>query len=363
MEKIITLIKKIIVILFNPLSPVVTLVVGWILTIIITPENSKLPKVINSMIKNPLSMIFFLILWLVFSIIYTELNDENIQLNKEILKRDEIIKEKEAQLNQTSAIILNRVGDFAYFSKLLKFNDVLNAFVENNTLVESAQIYRYSIKREGKNIVIKVIYEAGMASENVDTNNLAQTYYDIQYKDYNEIKDIIKTWKKLSLNDVNSTREKDALINLAVGEITSLYKRYYGDLQAVKSVDDIEGRHFTEYRIITLLTRLARRSKITTFDKQNILGVNKVEIENYLLNGKRTGILGCIILEDLFMFKYTRNSHKKNGRAYVSFPANIYGQNYSIVFSVQMEELDPYTDLENEIRHLKDDFIARLNQK
>ena len=60
------------------------------------------------------------------------------------------------------------------------------------------------------------------------------------------------------------------------------------------------------------------------------------------------------------MFKYTRNSHKKNGRAYVSFPATIANQNYVIVFSIQTEDLDPYTVLEKEITHLRNDFIKRL---
>ena len=129
---------------------------------------------------------------------------------------------------------------------------------------------------------------------------------------------------------------------------------------SISDLSQIEGKHFTEYRILTLLMRLARRSSTTTLDKRNILGIEKKEIENYLLNGKRTGILSSILLEDMFMFKYTRNSHKKNGRAYVSFPATIANQNYVIVFSIQTEDLDPYTVLEKEITHLRNDFIKRL---
>lgn len=108
------------------------------------------------------------------------------------------------------------------------------------------------------------------------------------------------------------------------------------------------------------MIRLARRYSTTTIDNKNILGEDKKEIEYYLLNGKRTGILSSILLEDTFMFKYTRNSHKKDGRAYVCFPANIANQNYIIVFSIQTFDLDEYIDLEQEIDSLKSDFVNRL---
>lgn len=90
----------------------------------------------------------------------------------------------------------------------------------------------------------------------------------------------------------------------------------------------------------------------------NNLAKTYYEIESYLLNGKRTGILSSILLEDTFMVKYTRNSHPKSGRAYVSFPINIANQNYVIVSSLQTLDLDSDTNLEKEITHLKDDFIA-----
>ena len=110
------------------------------------------------------------------------------------------------------------------------------------------------------------------------------------------------------------------------------------------------------------IVRLARpRDKTTTIiDKRNFLGEQYKEIEYYLLNGKRTGILNSILLEDLFMFKYTRNSHKKNGRAYVCFPINIVYQNYIVVFSLQTNDLDENIELEQEIEVLKRDFINRM---
>ncbi len=355
-------IKNAIFTLLNPISPVIILIVGWLLTVLVTQPNEKFPYFINFMIENPFIIMVFIIFWLVFTLVYTELINRIEILKKEIRDKQEIIKEKEAQLNHTSGIILNRSGDFAKFNKSLRFNDVLLGFVQNNTLVESAQIYQYSIKRINNNVIIKVVYDSGYVYEDIDINNLAQTYYEFDYLDYNKLCDIIKTWKKLSMDTIENYREKDILINYVVNEITELFKKYYNDLTSLSDVSCIENKHFTEYRILTLLIRLARRLSTTTIDKR-ILGEDKRDIEYYLLNGKRTGILSSILLEDTFMFKYTRNSHKKNGRAYVSFHANISNQNYIVVFSVQTSDLDKYTNLEHEIKSLISDFVNRLNKK
>lgn len=356
------IIKNTLIKLFNPISPTVTLMIGWLLTVLVTQPNDKFPDFINFMIENPIIIMAFIILWLIFSAVYTELINQIDILKKEIDNKQEIIKEKESHLIHTSGIVLNRSGDFAKFNRTIRFYDALVGFVQNNTLVESAQIYQYSIKRITNAVTIKVVYDSGYVYEDIDINNLAQTYYEFDYLDYNKLCDIIKTWKKLSMDSIETYREKDILIDYVVKEITALFKKYYTDLINLPNVSCIENKHFTEYRILTLLIRLARRLSTTTMDNR-ILGEDKSDIEYYLLNGKRTGILSSILLEDVFMFKYTRNSHTKNGRAYVSFHANITSQNYIIVFSVQTSDLDKYTNLEYEIKNLIRDFVNRLNKK
>lgn len=354
------IIKSSIITLLNPISPVITLVIGWLLTILVTEPKPNFPQFINYMIKNPVAIMFFILFWLVFSIIYTEQRNNIIKLDETIRIKDEVIKEKETQLNHTAGIILNRSGDFARFNKLLRFDDALRGFVQNNILVESSQIYTYSIKRIQRDVIIKVSYESGYVYDNIDINNLAQTYYELDYVDYNQLKDIVNMWKELSTNSITSIREKDALIETVLKGIEYLFKKYYSELHELVDISSINNKHFTKYRILTLLIRLARRYSTTTIDNKNILGEDKKEIEYYLLNGKRTGILSSILLEDTFMFKYTRNSHKKDGRAYVCFPANISNQNYIIVFSIQTFDLDEYIDLEQEIDSLKSDFVNRL---
>lgn len=357
------LIKSTVLTLLNPISPIVTLFVGWVLTILVTQTNENFPAFINFMIRNPIVIAAFILFWLVFSVVYTELTNRISDLKQEISGKQEIIKEKETQLNHTSGIILNRSGDFARFNRLLRFEEVLKGFTENNTIVECIQMYNYSTKRVGNSIVIKVSYDCGYCSDGIDINNLAQCYYDIDYNDYHTIKDIISIWKKLSSEMHIPYSEMDSLINLLVGKINNIYRKYNDSLKKIESISEINSFHFTQYRIMTLLVRLARRQSTTMFDKNRILGNDKSQIENYLLNGKRTGILNSILLEDIFMFKYTRNSHRKDGRAYVSFPLKIAMQNYICVFSIQALDLDKNIDLEYEIKSLRKDIVDRFEKK
>lgn len=354
--------KRTIVTLFNPISPIVTLIVGWILTILVTHPDERFPAFINYMINNQFFIATLLIFWLIFAVIYTDLQNNIDTLRNEIEHKDIIITEKENQLKHTSGIVLSRSGDFANFNRLLRFNEILKDFTENNTIVECTQMYSYSTKRSDNVITIKVLYDCGFCSDGVDTNNLAQCHYDINYNDYNTLKYVIDIWKKLSSDTYFSYAEKDSLILPLVDGINSLYRKYYKDLMKIENINQVTDIHFTEYRIITLLLRLARRSSTTVINKNRILGNNKAEIENYLLNGKRTGILSSILLGELFMFKYTRNSHKKGGRAYVSFPMNISMKQYICVFSIQTSDLDKNIDLEYEIKSLEGNIVERFKR-
>lgn len=357
------IIKDAVLKLLHPLSPIVTLIVGWILTVLVTLPNKSFPNFINEMIEHKSAIMTFLILWLIFTVIYSALMDKIEKLNHGIHQAQEIIRQKETQLDHTSGIILNRSGDFADFSRLLRFNDALKGFTENNTIVECVQMYSYSTKRVNNKVVIKVVYDSNYCSDGIDINNLAQCYYDIDYKDYNTIKKVVSLWKKLSSDVFIPLPEKDSMIRMLVDGINDIYRKYNNSLRNIKNISDINSFHFTQYRIMTLLLRLARRQSITMFDKNTILGKDKSDIEDYLLNGKRTGILNSILLEDIFMFKYTRNSHKKDGRAYIAFPINIAMQNYICVFSIQILDLDETIDLEHEIKSLRHDIVKRFEKK
>ena len=70
------LIKDAILKLLHPLSPIVTLIVGWILTVLVTLPNDSFPNFINEMIEHKSAIMTFLILWLIFTVIYSTLMDK-----------------------------------------------------------------------------------------------------------------------------------------------------------------------------------------------------------------------------------------------------------------------------------------------
>lgn len=88
------IVKTTIIKLLNPISPIATLIVGWLLTVLVTQPNEKFPAFINFMIENPFIIMAFIILWLVFTIVYTELINRIDILQKELENKREIIKEK-----------------------------------------------------------------------------------------------------------------------------------------------------------------------------------------------------------------------------------------------------------------------------
>lgn len=357
------LIKDTIITLLNPISPLFTLLIGWVLSLLISQPNDQFPSFINFMIVNPYVVLFFLAFWLIFAVIYTELQNRNSALKNDIALKEELIKEKDRQLSESTSIILNRSGDFANFNRLIRFENVLKNFTDNNALVDCIQMYNYSIKKIENIIDIKITYDSGYCSEGIDINNIAQCYYKLNYNDYNIVKNIIGIRKRLSSNEHITLVEKDALIQILINSMQDTYKKFNRELQAIQSITDVNDLHFTQYRILTLLASITKRKQVLVLDKSKILGSNRSKIEEYLLNGKRTGILNSILLEDVVMFNYTRNSHKKSGRAYVAFPVKISMQNYICVFSIQTSDLDKNVDLEYEVKTLKEDIIRRFEKK
>ncbi len=57
-------IKNTIITLLNPISPIVTLLIGWLLSVLLTEPNPKFPAFINYMINNPMAIMIFVIFWL-----------------------------------------------------------------------------------------------------------------------------------------------------------------------------------------------------------------------------------------------------------------------------------------------------------
>ena len=234
------------------------------------------------------------------------------------------------------------------------FSELLESFVKNNPEIDSIQLYTYSLRKYKKDIIIKISYEEGFADENIDINNILQTYYTIDIDDYKHIKSIVSSWKKVIVSDI-SNKDKKIILEKMFIEISDMFERIYKKLNNIKSINEIQDKDFNNYRLLTILFRLLGDNKGVTI-KTNFLSETKNHIENYLLNGKRTGVLGSILLEDAFIFRH-EGITSKHGRLYMCFDLEIYSQNYIILFTIPPYDLEDIEELLEKLENLKNNFI------
>lgn len=353
--------EKVAKVLFNPCSPIITLIVGWLLTLLVTSveEGSDISLFIQILIKNKSLLLIILACWLVTAIMYT--NNEQVieERDKKIIELEQTIKEKENQLNQSSGIILNKYGEFAKFNRKNRFYEVLESFTNNNDIVDSSQIYKYSSRFDNSNFNIRLTYEEGYAYEGVEINNILQSYYSINRKDYKDFKEILYLWKKYIIDiDKYTEKEKECLEKNLLDDIENLLTRVMKKLSKIKRIKNIKNSDFDMYTFATLLIRMLRNNEMIT-EIECIL--DKKHIESFLKSGKRTGLLGSILLEDTYIFKHVGNS-SKHGRVYFTFHLEISGENYIVLFAIVPSKLDESEEWYVIFEELKKDFIERLKR-
>lgn len=357
-------VRKVFKVLLNPCSPIMTLIVGWLLTLLATsiPEKSDLNLFVQALIKNKNYILIILACWLFSTIIYTHQEEELEEKSKEIILLNKEVEHKQSQLDQSNGVILSRYGEFARFNRNNRFREVLESFVNNNEGVDSAQIYKYSSKYLKRYIQIKVSYQEGYAYEGVDINNILQTYYNIKKSDYKQFKEILDMWKRYLINyNIFCKTERECLEENLLKKINDLLIKYHKELNSLNTIKQVKDIHFDKYRIVLLLVRmLSDNNDITKVE--NILA--NQEVEEHLNNAKRTGILGSILLEDTYIFKH-RRMNSKNGRIYICFYVEIYKENYIVLFACPPSELDLLNEDEEwkwNLRYesLKNDLIQRL---
>lgn len=286
--------------------------------------------------------------------------------NVEIERLNTIIDEKNRQLEHIYGVVYNKYGEFARFAKDIRFKGALKKFVDNNSVVESAQIYKLSKKKVGSDIVINLQFETGYAYPCVDINAIFQTTYKLDYARYMKFReDVWRRWLDVSFKHDNlGKKARLDVYNKMVTSIEELINELYKELKGIKSADEVSDKDFINYRLFTILARLAAEMEGGNIKREDSYSVEfdwagKEDIEKKLQTGKRTGILGGILLEDSFSFSHMGNSSKK-GRLYNSFYMSVNGQPYIVLYSLARRDLDRTETLEDEKNELENNFIKLL---
>ena len=271
---------------------------------------------------------------------------------EKIYKLEAIIEEKNRQLAQTHQIVYNRYGEFANFCSGLRFEECLKKFVDKNIIVDSAQIYRVKRNKENRRIVITLNHEKGYCKANFDINSMLQTRYILNYDIYIRFRrEVWRRWRRLHNENLKSWEVAELYNNISISArnlVDDICKR----LNSIDIVGNIEENDFSYYRLLSVLVLvLLGRDGTIEFDND----IDDDDVSRYLRRGKRTGVLGAILLEDVFIFTHKGQS-KKNGRIYVSFYFEEFSVPYVVIFSVTPKNLSERTNFEYEVETLVNDF-------
>ena len=222
MSKIKKMLYEIFVALFNPLSPIVILVIGFLInTFNNTPDEN--PKIVSWILKNLTSQYAFwaLIFWLVSTILYS-IHVERINQYKDQLREKELkikllnneLEKKDRAIEYNSGIIINRYSELARFNKQQKFKSLIKKFVDLSSTVQAAQVYQYSSNLVDNNFFrYRVDFLTGYAYESVEINSILQNYYNIPYELKIQFDEILKLIQDSYIQDFESDKTIELLYN------------------------------------------------------------------------------------------------------------------------------------------------------
>lgn len=195
----------------------------------------------------------------------------------------------------------------------------LETTVAQNEYIESMQAFQYQIKNSQSQKYIKLCYMAGIANEQIEINTILQTYFYFPYPLYKKIKQLSGRYDSY-INESNPIN-KDDKRNLFLEFGNSLCNQLLSELNQIGPSDEITEYHCVIYRILAKLLPAISGEAIESFLK-------KKDIEEKIIHRKKTGLLGALIINDLYIFQ-NQNSVYKRDRVYFAFP---YDTRKGIVF-------------------------------
>ena len=209
------------------------------------------------------------------------------QINK---KKKQCISENELEIINLK--LENALSDFGY--------------------IESIQVYSHHYKTDREFKYLKVEFLTGAADERIEINSVMQTYFYIPHTIANKLKDFSNAYKIYTKSDAEY---RNAAWKNVVTYGEEICSNIYDILNKLESTDEIKVPHYELYRILTVILPTIKQASFKQF-------LRRSDIENELIKGKRTGLLGSIILDDIYVFK-NENSSEKCGRIYLTFPLTL----------------------------------------
>ena len=188
----------------------------------------------------------------------------------------------------------------------------LNKAVVENEYIESMHAFQYCPMNGQSEKFIKLNHLCGTANERIEINVVFQTYFYFTYSLYKKIITVSGNYDKY----INETEpgKKVEFKKIFLESGNDLCSRLLDKLNSINDESEITEFHCDMYRVLAKL--------LPTISDEAIEGLlNNRQIENALIKRKKNGILGSIVLNDLYIF-YNNNSTVKRNRIYFTFPFN-----------------------------------------
>lgn len=194
--------------------------------------------------------------------------------------------------------------------ELSRLTATLLTVLDENEYIESMQAFQYRVKNGDGRKYIKLCYLAGAVSERIEINTVLQTYFYFTYPIYKKIRNVSARYNTY-LNEMDPIlRESYKTDFLKVG--IELCGQLKDSLDALNSAAEVQELHCDMYRVLAKLLPTVSEVAIESF-------LEKSDVEEAILKRKKTGILGALVINDLYIFR-NQTSLTKGNRIYFAFP-------------------------------------------
>lgn len=196
--------------------------------------------------------------------------------------------------------------------ELEKLKRIINTAVTENEYIESMHAFQYNAMNGQSEKFIKLNHLCGEANERIEINVVFQTYFYFAYSLYKKIITVSGNYDKY-INETEPVR-KEEYKNTFLESGHNLCDLLLEKLNAIKDESEITEFHCDMYRVLAKMLPTISDTAIEKFLKNE-------QIEFALIKRKKNGILGSIVLNDLYIFHNINSAVKKN-RIYFTFPYN-----------------------------------------
>jgi hypothetical protein len=345
--------------MFNPVSPIIILSVGFLLNII--SKDDIAPKWLKSFSKKDnIDTIFWVIgIWFLLAFIYFLWEKNSNRLNEQVNSLAKELEKKDRQIEYNSGVIFHKYGELAKFNKRQKFYDFLKSLVESNPMIQLAQIYIFSTKISYNKTKIRVNFEEVYAYENVETNGMLQSYFIIPLDIFLDMQEINKLSRVIAEENFDSEEVVDCIYQNIKDRVDKLTDKILKRLNSLTSIDECEDSDTILYRILLLLIDWVQ----SDYDSGTVIEkiLENEDVKEFILDFKRTGIMGSILRKDIYMFKHSGKS-SKNGRIYVGFYFKLYKEEHILLVAIPPSELSEVDNFlwNKELTKMREDIRDRL---